>query len=199
MADRKGKRCGARKKNGQRCQQWAGHNTETPGFGPCSRHGGGLPGPRKAARREHALAFARGTLGAAVASSPVDAIEEAVHLAAGLVDYYRHEISAAATQVPMDTARIEELRPQFVESIKLEKDVAKAALDAGVAERRQRLAERQAALLAAAITDGLAEVFGELATVERRTAFAQVVMSRLMVLEAQDDEPLTVKARQIAA
>jgi hypothetical protein len=66
--------------------------------------------------------------------------------------------------------------------------VSKAAVDAGVAERRQRLAERQADLLVTAITDALQEAYGDLATAERQTIFAQVLKSRLMQLESGDDD-----------
>jgi hypothetical protein len=153
-----------------------------------------------------ALNFARGALGAAVSLSPIDAMAESVKLAAGLCDYYRHQLSTAATRLDEagdfapDLARIEELRPQYAEAIKLERDCAKAALDAGVAERQQRLAERQATLLAAAIADGLQAAFGDLATPERRALFAQELGSRLMVLE-YDDDPLTVNgtARELSA
>jgi hypothetical protein len=121
-----------------------------------------------------------------VPASPVDAMEEAVRLAAGLIAYYRHELADAA--MVRNTARIDELRPLYTDAIRLEKDVASAALSVGVAERRQRLAERQAELLAAAIADGLAEAFGELATPERRSHFADVVMRRLLVLEGSAEK-----------
>jgi hypothetical protein len=60
----------------------------------------------------------------------------------------------------------------------------------GLEDRRQRLAERQADLLAAAITDGLCEAFGDLATVERRSVFADVVTRRLLVLESREADEL---------
>lgn len=154
-------------------------------------HGGSSPSGRKAAGKEAALAFAKGALGAAVSGSPLDAMQESVDLSRGLVAYYRHELAAAATRRPIDVERIELLRPQYAEAIKLETACAKAAIDSGIAERRQLLAERQAELLAAAIADGLAEAFGELATPERRARFARVVGARLLVLEGTED-PLVV-------
>jgi hypothetical protein len=45
-------------------------------------------------------------------------------------------------------------------------------------------------MFAAAITDGLREAFGDLATVERRSVVADVVERRLLVLESPDAEEL---------
>jgi hypothetical protein len=58
--------------------------------------------------------------------------------------------------------------------------------------------ERQAQLLAAALADGLAEAFGELATVERRTVFAGVVERRLLVLEAEADNVIEGELSAVA-
>jgi hypothetical protein len=190
------KRCGAKRGKGRGpCRAPAGAGTDHLGHGRCKWHGGASPGGRKAGRQEAALAFARGALGAEVAASPVDAMEQSVRLAAGLIAYYRHQLAdAAAAKGGPDTKRIAELVQPYTDAIRLEKDVAAAALSAGVAERRQRLAERQAELLAAAIADGLAEVFGELATPERRSLFADVVMRRLLVLESTAEDVSDVPA-----
>ena len=184
--------CGGKTRKGGKCGRPKGWGTDHPGSGRCKFHGGSTRNGRKAAGKEAALAFARGALGSAVSGSPLDAMQESVDLARGLVDYYRHELAAAATARPMNTDRIELLRPQYAEAIRLETACAKAAIDTGIAERRQLLAERQAELLAAAIADGLAEAFGELATPERRTVFARVVGARLLVLEGTED-PLVVE------
>jgi hypothetical protein len=197
------KRCGAKTRSGGKCGQAAGLGTDHLGHGKCKWHGGASPSGRKAAGRERALTFARGALGAEVPGSPVDAMEEAVRLSRGLVAFYRFELATAAAPAKgrksPDLVRIAELAQPYTEAIRLERDVAKAALDAGVAERRQRLAERQAQLLAAALADGLAEAFGELATPERRTPFAAVVERRLLVLEAEADDVLEGRELPMAA
>ncbi len=184
--------CGAKTRAGTPCQRPRGWGTDHPDSGRCKLHGGSSPSGRKHATREAALEFAVGALGAEVLASPLDAIEQSVRLAAGIVSYYRHELAAAASAHDgPDMARIAELAGPYSEAIKLQKDVAKAALDAGVAERGQQLAEEQAEVIAAAITDGLREAFGALATPERRTLFAKVVTQRLLVLE-HEDEPLAL-------
>ena len=127
--------------------------------------------------------------------SPVDAMEEAVRLSAGLIDYYRHELAAAAAKIggPDEAAGREAiglLRGPYMEAIKLEKDVSAAALGSKVAERRQVLAERQAAFFAQAITGGLARAFGDLATSARRTVFAEEVERILLAVGEAEDVPL---------
>lgn len=198
------KHCGGktRTRAGGRCTRPKGWGTDHPGSGSCKFHGGTTPNGKKAARRERALEFARGTLGAAVPGSALDAMQESVDLARGLVAFYRHELAEAAAASGKSgkageeaRARMEALREPYTDAIKLERDVAQAAITSKVAERRQRLAERQAALLAGAIADGLQEAFGDLATPERRAVFAQVVRARLMVLE--DETP--VDAPQLPA
>lgn len=194
------KRCGAKTRSGGKCGQAAGLGTDHLGHGRCKWHGGASPAGRKAANREAALTFARGALGADVPASPVDAMEESVRLAAGLIAYYRHQLAdAAAKRGGPDTARIAELVGPYTDAIRLEKDVSSAALHAGVAERRQRLAEREAELFAQAIADGLREAFGELATPERRALFADVVERRLLVLEGSADDVLEGRVLPAAA
>lgn len=192
------KTCGGKTRAGGRCGRPRGWGTDHPGSGRCKFHGGSSPSGRKAANREAALEFARGALGASLPGSPLDAMQESVDLARGLVMYYRHELASAAAAKPPRLERIEELRDPYADAIKLERDVSKAAIDAGIAERRQRLAERQAELLAAAIADGLQEAFGDLATPERRARFAHVVRGRLLVLEAGEG-PVDRPALPVAA
>jgi hypothetical protein len=92
------KRCGAKTRAGGQCQQPAGFGTVHVGGGRCKFHGGTSPGGRKAGQRDAALAFARGALGAQVAASPIDTMEQAVRLTAGLIACYRHELADAASR-----------------------------------------------------------------------------------------------------
>lgn len=197
------KRCGARKSKGGLCEQPRGWGTDHPGSGRCRYHGGASPNGRKAANKERALTFARGALGAELAGTPLDALEQSVRLAAGIVDYYRHEIADATLQtVDRDEAkrdaarrRIGELVGPYTEAVKLQKDVAKAATDAGVAERRQVLAERAAAMLGAAFEDALADVAADVLPAALRSAIVARFVRALAVLEATSDpEPLALVA-----
>lgn len=177
------KHCGGETKAGPPCRRGKGQGTSHPGFGSCAKHAGSTPNGRKAAGKEAALKFARGALGAEAAVSPVAAMEQSVRLAGGLVTYYQHEISSAALADPPDRDRIELLRPQFEDAIRLEKDCAKAALDAGVAERRQALAERTAALLTAVFMDAIQAGYGDVNTPERQLRAAEAIGRGLLALE----------------
>lgn len=192
--------CEARTRAGGKCRRPAGWGTSHPSVGRCKLHGGSSPNGIKAANREQALRFARGTLGAEVAATPLDALEQSVRLAAGIVDYYRHEIADATVEAVSEgeegekaRKRIGELVGPYTEAVKLQKDVSKAATDAGVAERRQALAERGAAMLSAAFDDALAEVASDILDAVARAAIVRVFTARLMVIEAAgDDEPLAL-------
>lgn len=193
--------CGAnRTRTAGTCGKPAGWGTDHVGFGQCRYHGGTTPNGRKFANRQKALTFARGALGAEVGGTPLDALEQSVRLAAGIVDYYRHEIAdatvdaASSDEADREAARrrIGELVGPYTEAVKLQKDVAKAATDAGVAERRQVLAERAAALLGAAFEDALAEVASDLLDAAARAAIVRVFAQRLAVLETLEPEPLAL-------
>lgn len=174
------KRCNANRSKGRgKCQRPAGWGTDHAGSGRCKLHGGSSPGGRKAAAKEAALEFARGALGDAVPGSPLDAMQESVDLARGLILWYRHELSSAALllagteeEKAKGLGRIAELRPSYEDAIKLENVVSKAAIDAGVAERRQRLAELQAEFVAGMVLRAVGAVFGELLTADRQAALA---------------------------
>lgn len=196
--------CGARNRKGGRCGKPKGWGTDHVGSGRCKFHGGSSPSGRRFANRERALDFARGALGDAVPGSPLDAMQEAVDLARGLVAWHRHELAEAGQLIGTseDVAarvRIDALREPYADAVRLERDVAKAAIDAGIAERRQRLAERSAELLAGAIADGLQEAFGDLATPERRGLFARVVKARLLVLEGAEGPASDTGRRMLPA
>ena len=178
--------CGGKTRAGGRCARPKGWGTDHAGSGRCKFHGGSSPSGRKAAAKEAALEFVRGAMGAALVASPLDVLQGSVDLSWGEVDYYRHEIVKAWQKD--DQAKLDALRPNYEAAIERAGKMSKAAVDAGVVKRRQRLAERQADVLVAAITDALQEAYGDLATAERQTIFAQVLRERLMLLESGDDD-----------
>src|SRR5206468_9193384 len=84
------KRCGAKKHQGAgTCKLPAGHGTDHVGRGRCKLHGGSTPDHRKKAAREEALDFVRNAMGAEVSTDPLEALLQAVRLAAGAVAYWR--------------------------------------------------------------------------------------------------------------
>lgn len=200
-----GVHCGGKTRSGTPCLRFKGQGTDHPRAGRCSKHGGSTTTGRKAALREAGLTFARGQLGAEVALDAMDALDQSVRLASGLVDYYRFELADQAVEAASDDEekaararkRTAEILPLFTEAIKLQKDVSKAATDAGVAERRQVLAERLGALIGAALEDALAVELPELVDPATRLRVVRAFGSRLALLEASDEPVILGQARAL--
>jgi hypothetical protein len=162
-------RCGARKRQGGgTCTQAAGWGTDHPGVGACKLHGGAMPNHRIAAQREIA-ARAVVTYGLPREVDPRDALLEEVHRTAGAVDWLRGQVEAldtdavtwGITEERSSTGKDGDSTTQaaavnvWVQLYQQERkhlvDVCKAAISAGIEERRVRLAEQQGALLAGVI------------------------------------------------
>jgi hypothetical protein len=172
-------KCGAKTRGGKPCQRPAGSGTGHVGTGRCKLHGGASPraelsGAVHLARRE-----------ATVMGSPLDvephvAILECIRIAAGEVRYASEQIAAlepddAAGQVVTTIERFGgengggsetrhgppalhiwiAARHQAMDRLV---DYSKVAINAGIEERRVKLAESQGALLAQAIRGILAEL-----------------------------------------
>jgi len=159
-------RCGAKTKRGAICSKPAGWGTPYR-HGRCRLHGGASPTHVKAAQRREAERAVE-SLGLPREVEPHGALVEEVHRAAGHVAWLgevvgqldRNQLVHGITrtvQLP-DGSRTVEARAAINIWVKLYQDerdrlvrVAKAAIDAGVAERQVRLAEGQAQQLAQVI------------------------------------------------
>jgi hypothetical protein len=147
-------RCGAKTRSGGSCKLKAGQDTDHPGAGPCGRHGGHMPGPRKAAAKELALAKAR-EIGLEVDTDPLTAMVTLVGRAQGANDLFLGRVIALVAKneaFPAD-------HPDWVgymATMKQAAEIARMASSAGVAERQIRLVERLWDTITAAYEDGLA-------------------------------------------
>jgi hypothetical protein len=176
-------RCNVVTRAGTRCKLPAGHAVPGVSTGPCARHGGRLPRVHAAAVRSELLAEAKRWADDHDAD-PGDlmlGLVRATAAHAALVERRLHELAGDEPDVLAWHRALDAVQRTAA-------DVAARAVSLGLEERRQRLTERQADLLAAAITDGLCEAFGDLATVERRSVFSDVVTRRLLVLEGTAEE-----------
>lgn len=162
------------------CGMPAGWGTPSK-TGPCKKHGGLLPGPRKAAIKAEALAYAQEhyktqNLG------PADAMLACLRDAAGMVEFYKE----ATATLDFDELVDEKGRPHPFPMLQMEATdrkarYAKMALDANIAERLVRLAEQSAEVLVPA----LEAVFAELELSHRQRAIAvKAFTSKLAQLEA---------------
>lgn len=168
-------RCGAKTRAGGRCQRASGWGTGHSGVGRCKFHGGASPqaevGGAIALARQEAV-----VMGRPLAMEPHEALLECIRIAAGEVAYASERIAAleetdavgpVITTRPLKhekgaesrTERVhEEGEPRLhiwivVRQRAMDRLVnySKIALNAGVEERRVRLAEQQGALIAGAI------------------------------------------------
>lgn len=171
--------CGARKKNGQSCRAFAGQGTDHPGIGRCKFHGG--------ATRTHAVnavvqeAQRRMVkYGLPIEIEPHEALLSMLYLASGHVAWLREEVAALGDLSDFESRVLIQLYGDERDRVA---KVAKAALDAGVADRQVALAERYGATLAELLRGVFADP--ELALTEaQRARLPDVLRRHLPRLEA---------------
>jgi hypothetical protein len=143
--------CGAKKKNGELCRNYAGLGTDHVGVGQCKFHLGNAPNNRKAAiketarRRAAALEHEALQFGQQITIAPLDALLWSLYLSASHMEYLRQQVAAAEDGQAFDAQVL--LRQWTDERERLAK-TAKMALDADVSERQVSLVERLGELLA---------------------------------------------------
>lgn len=136
--------CGARKKNGDPCRNFAGQGTEHFGVGRCSRHLGNTKNHRVHAVKEEAQKRSI-QFGEPIEVSPAEALIATVHLSAGHLQFLRDELAAHNDRGSFDGQVL--LRQYNEERDRLTR-TSKLACDAGVAERIVNLAEQHGEALA---------------------------------------------------
>jgi hypothetical protein len=138
--------CGARKSNGKTCELPAGQRTDHEGFGKCSFHGGNTPTLRTSAALYmggeviHRMTNAYG-LGGPVEISPSEALLQEVRRSAGHVGFLQDRINMFELKLGeevMPEAKRELIELYQKERLMLAK-IAKAAVDAGIAQERVQL------------------------------------------------------------
>lgn len=167
--------CGGKKRQGEGfCTRPAGWGTDHVGVGRCKLHGGGTPSHRVGARRRLQAQAVEGQIGALLAEleldaadvHPVEVILDAVRRAWAMVQVLGAlvgEIDRGGLWGPdhLDDARPHVATEMYRVWLADAGRLSKLALDAGVDERRVRLAESQGEQLAGVvrgILGGLAEL-----------------------------------------
>lgn len=181
-------KCGAKKAGspGQVCRLAAGHGTNHPGYGPCKYHMGNTPMVARRAARDFGADIAR-TMGHPVDITPSEALLEEVRRSAGTVRWLEEKVGVWKLEDGENIALPDELAgwlQAYREERKHLAKVAKAALDAGVAERAVRVAEQQGEALAGAIQSILAAIG---LTPEQKRMIPQVVPPILRALSERTD------------
>jgi hypothetical protein len=188
--------CGAKKKNGENCRNFAGLGTGHVGIGNCKFHLGNAPNNVKAAarvmaeREQNALRQEALQFGQLLDIEPLDALLVSLHLSASHVAYLRQEIARAEDDDKRLFRREVLLRQWNDERDRLAR-TAKMALDAGVDERQVQMMERYGEMLARLIQG----ILGELALNRRQQALVpDVVRRHLLALDGVAEERPAVVA-----
>jgi hypothetical protein len=197
-------RCGAKLRNGRgTCKLPAGWATPHTKFGRCRLHGGNTPTQRQHAAAEEARVEAvKLVMGSPIPTAPEDALQLCIDVSVGELAYCNEriaELTDANAAVPLTSERLHQELDKHGDVHDLEERTvqstaelhiwittrigaterlarfSKMALDAGVAERRVRLNERQTEMIAGAV----------LAVVAQLASLSDVDRARLPALLAE--------------
>lgn len=176
-------RCGGERSHGRRCRNLAGEYTKHPGYGPCRVHG------RAKVHRAWELAL---DVARELNVTPWEALIKSVKLAAGRVAWVDIQLKEAV-QRNDGNASSPEVRVWLKESRDermMMARVAKAALDAGVAERVVRQVELEGEIVA----EVLGRVLDKLGLpAEQRVLAFDEAHRQLLALEAPSGTPTTIE------
>lgn len=140
--------CGARRRNGATCRLFAGQGTTHPGVGRCKFHLGNSKNHTAHAARVEAerrlISF-----GQPLPVEPTEALLSVLHLSAGHLAWVRDSLAALEDKTTFEGQVLMRLWNDERDRVAR---IAKAALDAGVAERQVRLAEQYGEQLARLLT-----------------------------------------------
>jgi hypothetical protein len=177
--------CGATNRKGHPCTRPAGWGTSHSGIGNCKHHGGSTPnGVKYAGRRGLELEAIK--LGFSIEMEPDDLMLNTVYLAAGALAFATQR-AAAIEEKDYDTdgARIAQAR--LADAMDRSARVAKMAMDAGISDRRIRLAQRWGESIASVIEDAMRDM-AEVFPPDVRTRFAQRIQAGMARLERGEIE-----------
>jgi hypothetical protein len=194
MSRGQGQQCTARsKRSGVRCKNWA-----MRGASVCRIHGGAAAQVKAAAQRRLETADAEkqvehvraelNRLGIAVEVDPLAALEHALYQAVGNVAYLEQRLDAENLTV-RSPLHGEQMHPLYL-AYERERDrvakFSKMALDAGISEKRVRIAEKQAEVLRGLMGRVLERLGIE---PSRARPVISQELARLQLVESTEDDP----------
>jgi hypothetical protein len=162
--------CGAKKKNGELCRKFAGEGTEHPGIGACKYHLGRTKNANVAAQKKMAQKVLH-SFGQPIPVEPTEALLAVLHLSAGHLQYVKDEYEVVEDK---SSFMAQSLMRAFNEERDRIARIAKAALDAGVAERQVKIAEAYGAQLATLLRNVLEDEKLKLTTRQQAAAPAVI-------------------------
>jgi hypothetical protein len=177
--------CGATNRRGTPCTRLAGWGTTHSGFGHCKYHAGATTNGRKYAARQ-AVALEAVKLGISVEMEPDDLMLNTVYLAAGALAFATHRASMVE-EADLDTELARVAQARLADAMDRSARVAKMAMDAGISDRRIRLAQRWGESIASVIEDAMREM-AEFFPPDVRTRFAARIQAGMARLERGEIE-----------
>lgn len=184
------KKCGAKTRAGGRCGNAAGWGTDHVGFGRCRKHGGNTYSGRSAAGREEVQSF-MAAADPLIEADPIEALLYCVRRASAVAAYLRGRVARVEEGDQVQAGELNQWAALEQEALDRLARFSKMALDAGVAERAVRIAERVGATITQALEDALADV--DLPPAER-VRLADKFAARLRLLEAEPAPELEAAA-----
>lgn len=190
-------KCGAKKRDGTRCMQYAGMGTTHKGYGNCKWHGGNMAVLKRAAAKEQAI-----LMGAPVDINPLDAMMWCIRITAGEVVFCTQQMELLTKDEWMESTIVGKQlhlwsreRQKAVERLgKFSKD----ALALGIAERAVRLAEQYGHTIAK-YTKGIMDDITPYLTEEGVKKAPLIVRKHLALLEGGGVTPLTTSEKNHVA
>ena len=165
--------CWAKRRNGEPCRRPAGWYTDHPGIGRCKFHGGSTPSHVRSAIKTEAQRRMV-TLGAPIQTKPDDALLWVVYATSGHVRWLAETIAALKNVASREAEILTELYGQ--ERDRLVR-ASKAAVDAGIEERRVQLSEQMAGYLATVMRGVLDDIN---LTTEQKARAPEIVRRHLI-------------------
>lgn len=199
-ANRAGKLCGAKKKNGDKCTMAAGWGTPHPGMGACKWHGGCVPSHVASAAQDQAQTEYRQLLGTEREMNPFEAIMWCIKIRAGEVEWLSKKMSELEEKAWIEETLVGKQFHLFArERTGAMHDLVKfsqIAIQMGIAERYVRLAEVYGQTIAKLIEG----ILGDLNLSDEQRAMAPKVVHRNLLLiegntDVSEEIPLVIEAQ----
>jgi len=165
--------CGAKRRSGKPCRRPAGWSTDHPGIGRRKFHGGSTPSHVRSAIKTEAQRRMV-TLGAPIETKPDDALLWVVYSTSGHVRWLQETIAELKNVSTREAEILTELYGQ--ERDRLVR-ASKAAVDAGISERRIEDRKQMAGYLAAVMKGVLDDI---VLTAEQKARAPEIVRRHLI-------------------
>lgn len=175
-------KCGAKRRDGKKCQQPAGMGTDHYGIGSCKHHGGSTPTHVMAAAKEEM----RMLLGRPVDTNPYEAIMTCIRIRAGEVQWLSEKMAELSEQDWIENTLVGKQFHIFAKERQAGMDAlvrySQIAISLNISERAVKLAESYAESIALLLR-GVMEAIMPYVTPEGQAMLPRIMRQQLLKLE----------------